>query len=143
MKTFTIHRQRGQELVEYSLILSILLMIVIVLFDVGRLVYYYSSLQNAAREGARYGIIDPDMVKIEAIASDRAIGLDPAHLSVSACRFNQDLPVPDCDPSGDAVRVVVQFDFTPFTPLAGFFLGLATESESITLSGQATMHIEE
>ena len=134
----------GQEIVEFAVTSTIFLLIVIFIFDVGRVVYYYSVLQNSAREGARYGIIHPgETAKMEAIAIDRAIGLDPADLDVSACRFNQDPVVMACRSDGKAIRVTVEYDFTPITPLAGAFLGLATEADFITLSGQATMRIEE
>ena len=51
------HR-RGQALVEFSLVFPIFLLIFIALFDVGRAVFTYNSLTNAAREGARLAIVN-------------------------------------------------------------------------------------
>ena len=46
-------RTRGQSLVEFAVVLPIFLLVVCGLFDLGRAVFVYSSLTNAAREGAR------------------------------------------------------------------------------------------
>ena len=50
-------RQRGQELVEYALALPLFLLLVMGILDIGRATYYYSSIHNSAREGARYGVV--------------------------------------------------------------------------------------
>ena len=47
------HREGGQTLVEFAVVLPIFLLVVIGLFDAGRLVYTNSALSQAAREGAR------------------------------------------------------------------------------------------
>ena len=57
MKTL---RTRGQSLVEIAILLPLLLLIFMLMLDLGRAVYYYSVIHNAAREGARYGVIHPD-----------------------------------------------------------------------------------
>jgi len=49
----------GQTLVEFALILPILLFVVMGLFEVGRFVFYYAVLNNAAREGTRFAIVQP------------------------------------------------------------------------------------
>jgi Flp pilus assembly protein TadG len=50
-------RQRGQSLVEFSLILPLFLLGFFGLIDGARLVYLNSSLSQAAREGARTGAV--------------------------------------------------------------------------------------
>ena len=50
-------RFSGQTLVEFTLLLPIFLLLIIGFLDVGRAVFYYSSLSNATREGARYAIV--------------------------------------------------------------------------------------
>ncbi len=47
----------GQTLVEFALILPLLIFLLIGFFDLGRAVFYYSSLSNAVREAARTGIV--------------------------------------------------------------------------------------
>jgi Flp pilus assembly protein TadG len=48
-------REKAQGVVEFALILPILLMIVYGLLEVGRLIFVYSTVVSASREGARYG----------------------------------------------------------------------------------------
>jgi Flp pilus assembly protein TadG len=50
----------GQSLVEFALLLPVLLVIVMALFEIGRAVFYYAVLNNAAREGTRVAIVQPD-----------------------------------------------------------------------------------
>ncbi|MCD6401003.1 MAG: pilus assembly protein, partial [Anaerolineales bacterium] len=45
----------GQTLLEFALILPLLLLLTAGVFDSGRAIYYTSVMNNAAREGARYG----------------------------------------------------------------------------------------
>jgi Flp pilus assembly protein TadG len=52
------HRRRGQALVEFALIIPIFLLILLAIFDLGRGVFAYTSVTNAAREGARLAIVN-------------------------------------------------------------------------------------
>jgi hypothetical protein len=52
-------RNRGQGLVEFALILPIVLLVLVGTIEVSRILFVYSNLTNAAREGARYGMVDP------------------------------------------------------------------------------------
>jgi Flp pilus assembly protein TadG len=49
-------RERGQSLVEFALILPILMGLLLLTIDVGRLFYAYVGVENASREGAAYAI---------------------------------------------------------------------------------------
>jgi Flp pilus assembly protein TadG len=51
------YRHKGQALVEFALVFPLILLIVVVFIDLGRIVYFHSALTNAVREGARYGIV--------------------------------------------------------------------------------------
>ena len=57
-------RTRGQSLVEFSLVLPIFLLVVCSLIDLGRAVFTYTSVTNAAREGARLAIVNQDATRI-------------------------------------------------------------------------------
>src|SRR5690242_1109390 len=52
------NRSRGQALMEFALVIPIFLLIVVALFDLGRAVFSYNTLTNAAREGARFAIVN-------------------------------------------------------------------------------------
>lgn len=51
--------ERGQTLVEFALIIPIVLILMLGLFDVGRIVFTNNSMSDGARQGARTGAIDP------------------------------------------------------------------------------------
>jgi len=51
--------RRGQALVEYALVLGIVLLISLGAIDFARLFFTWSSMANAAREGARFGTVHP------------------------------------------------------------------------------------
>jgi len=118
----------GQELAEYALILPIFLFIVFAILDLGRVVYYYSAMQNSVREGTRYGVIYPDDWEgIEAIVIDRAIGLDPVRLSVNVTLSPE-----------DAIQVSLIYQFQPVTPFVPALLG----ASEIAIRSQSTMQVE-
>lgn len=48
---------RGQSLVEFALILPILVMLLMGVFDIGRVVWANDALSSAAREAARFAIV--------------------------------------------------------------------------------------
>jgi Flp pilus assembly protein TadG len=50
-------RDRGQAMVEFALVLPIFILLLVGLFDVGRLVFINNSVSEAAREGARWGAV--------------------------------------------------------------------------------------
>lgn len=50
----------GQSLIEFALVFPLLLLLVMGLFDIGRAIFYYSTLNTAVREGTRTAIVQPD-----------------------------------------------------------------------------------
>ncbi len=96
---------KGQDLVEFALTLPILALIAFGIFDLGRVVYFYSAIQNAAREGARIGVVSPWQSNLViATTKERTLGIDPGELTV-AVNY-------DCD----YVKVNVGYTFDPYTP---------------------------
>jgi Flp pilus assembly protein TadG len=49
----------GQAMLEFALIFPLILLLILMFIELGRVVYYYSALNNAVREGARYAIVRP------------------------------------------------------------------------------------
>ena len=47
----------GQSLVEFALISAVFVLVVMGIFDLGRVVFHYNTLSNVAREGARYASV--------------------------------------------------------------------------------------
>ncbi len=50
----------GQSLVEFALVFPLIILLLMGLFDIGRAVLYYSTLNTAVREGTRLASIQPD-----------------------------------------------------------------------------------
>jgi len=50
------NRQQSQALIEFALISPVLLLLVFGIIDIGRAVFYYDTLNHAAREGARTAV---------------------------------------------------------------------------------------
>jgi len=128
--------ERGQELVEFALTLLPLFMLVIGILDLGRAAYAYTVMHNAAREGCRYGVINPDDTDtIKNVVVNRGLGLnlDPADVTVELLDLYSNVP------GDDTVQVSVTYDFTIVTPLIGAFFGGSNE---VTLATQAAMRLE-
>ena len=130
--------ERGQELVEFLISLPLLILIAFGAVDLGRLFHAYITIQNAAREGARYGSTFPpvDQAAIDDIiaitqreALDSGINLYDTTIS----DVSTSCPEGTCG-GGHPVRVAVQYDFTV---LMGFFLADPT----LTLNASAQMVI--
>ena len=116
---------RGQSLVEFALVIPIFLLIVIGLFDVGRAVFAYNTVSNAARAAARVAIVNQDTTAVEARAREMAPGLDN-RLTVS----QEPCSVRECD-----YVVTVTYDYEPATPLIGRLF-------NPTIASTASMQVE-
>jgi len=123
-------------MLEFALVFPMLLALLLVLFDLGRATLYYSSINNAAREGARYGIVltydgggdfNKDAIEAEAVGS--AYGVTGGEVTALAELLETDT----------VVSVTVSFTFVPATPLVA---GLIGGGPGITLSSQAQMVVE-
>jgi len=126
-------KNKGQGLTELALILPLFLLLVMFIFDVGRVIYYYSTIHSAAREGARYGAVNPcDSSGIIERAHNIAVGLGDA-VTVS--------PSIQYTPEGYMDRVIVNlnYQFSPITPFAGAILG---DGGFISLNSQSEKYIE-
>jgi Flp pilus assembly protein TadG len=92
-------RQGGQELVEYALVFPLLLLLILGIIEFGIIIFSYNTISNAAREGARYGVVNrKDMAGVSARVRDRAVGLDQSLLQVTSTE------------TGGAIRVEVIYD---------------------------------
>lgn len=114
--------RRGQALVEFALVVPIFLLVVLGLFDMGRAVFYYSTISNSAREAVRLGIVDQNTVKIrqEAVSTASAV-MTVGTADVVVTYLNPDLTSGGaCSTApygiGCVVRVQITHQFSPATP---------------------------
>ena len=148
-------RERGQGLVEFSLMLVFLSVLLISLLDLGRAYFTYLALKDAASEGAYYGSAFPQCIQNNGVdgtslacsevngttipyrvrnSSPRG-GLvdwtDPA-----ASQITIELPcgnVTPCLEAGKVLTVTVAYGYRLVTP----FAGILSPSQSLTLTAQS------
>lgn len=134
----------GQSLVEFALILPVIVLIVFGLFDLGRGVFSYNTLAQAARQANRTAMVDQDVdrVKAMAIAAAPSLGLTSSNVSVcfkTSKTTERDCNSPTTDNCPSASRtigclaiVTASLTYTPMTPvIAAFWSSIALTSTSI------------
>jgi Flp pilus assembly protein TadG len=137
------HRRRGagQGLVEFALVLPVFVFVLVALFDLGRGVFAFNTITNAAREGARLAIVNQDVPLIVARAKGQTqiAELNDPSVSVAFYQVGED-GSPDLDNECDLVAVgclaVVSFEATyqPITPMIAnlvFKSGVTFEARSV------------
>ncbi len=123
MRSFR-HRssEKGQSLTEMALAITMLLVLLAGVLDLGRAYYTFLSLKDAAAEGAAYGSIAPtDYSGIDArVRGESPNGLiDWSTATVTPTIIGQ-----PCH--GGGVRVEVQIQYTLLTPFIGAIVGSQT-----------------
>jgi hypothetical protein len=135
--------ERGQALVEFALTVPIFLMLVFGIIDLARLVFAYTQVIDAARQGVRYGIVEGlekgnyqylDCNGIKNAAQDTPGLVPKSALNVTTTYLNlQDnsVQIAKCGGSpgpslnllkdGAVLAVKVDGDITPITPVLGIF----------------------
>lgn len=126
--------RRGQSTVEMALVFPVCLAVMLGIIEFSRALFSYSIVANAAREGARYGIMHPtwedsddnaDPDNIEYRARRLTTGLDADRLTLR-------ISFPDTTKrTGDRLRVTAIYAFRMIYPLF-----------DINLRSSATMRIE-
>ena len=133
-----IGNSRGQGLVEFALIFPILILLLLAIFDAGRLVFAYNDITNAARVGARVAIVDQtgNVARDATIAQATSLGLADTDVTVSY--LASDLKSPCVTPYqlGCIAQVDVTFDWEAITPVIGNIIG------PVSVSSQTRLPIE-
>jgi Flp pilus assembly protein TadG len=128
--------EEGQDIIEYALILPFLLLLTFSTIDGGWLIFRYNTVANAAREGARAGIIPASAACDQACIQGRVVtaanalttGLDPADLDIDPPVF-----------TGATVQVTVNYDADLLT---GSVIQALGGTATIRLAATATMQRE-
>ena len=119
--------QRGTALVEFALVASIVILLTLSVFQLGFVYFAISDLNNAARDGARYGSVHPgddSLIKTNVMKHLSFANNSSVHIDVTR---------PDGNTNADSrITVTLQYTIPSFMPLFG--------SHSITNS--STMRIE-
>ena len=139
---------RAQALTEFALIAPLLVLLLFSIIEGGRLIFYYQTLGNATREGARYAIVHgmdapspcstsgPDRggpsgpmpgTLVNPCDPDannvKAAVRDAAFGIVGTADFDELLvEYPEANQRGDNVRVYVEYTYDPITPFMPSFV---------------------
>ena len=127
-------RRAGQSLVEFALVLPIFLLLLFGLIDIGRYVYTANALNQAAREGARYGSVAggttgcsggrESCVRQQTLG--RLAGVPGATVTVACQRSTAgswSSPAASSCRTNDLLAVTVDADFQVLTPVIGQLVG--------------------
>jgi len=105
---------RGQALVEFAMVLPMFVLLLLILFDFGRVVYAQHTLTQAAREATRVGSVAPDLrVKLKIHADgDPCLSADLyqclyADIRTAAFKFDQGTGLQPEDIKGGACKGIL------------------------------------
>lgn len=127
-------RTRGQALVEFAVVLPVIVLLLLLAVDFGRVFYGWVALNNMARAGANYAALNPTAWSGSGSAAKQAQYQTRMQQDASAidCTLPGTLPSPTfinqvgtADPHelGDAAEVRLTCQFHLLTPLVSNLLG--------------------
>jgi hypothetical protein len=130
-------RRRGQALAEFALVAPIFFLVLFAVIEAGRFMFYYETLNNATREGARYAIVhgvnsfdctgppgsgaasgcDPTGADVKQRVRDAAFGALGTGVTVTPSWYQSDGVTPGDNSRGQTVTVTAVFTYTSLIPL--------------------------
>ncbi len=136
--------ERGQALVEFTMVLPILLILLFALVDFGRAFYTWMLVTNAAREGARIAAVQAPQNEVQAriygsfcnnYPSDCSLDPDPLTINWAGANIQ--------GPRGSAAVIQLEYDFQFVTPLGAIlqFIG-GDDIATPTISAHSSMRLE-
>jgi hypothetical protein len=138
-----LRREKGQGFVEFAVGITILLVLLAGVLDLGRAYFSYIALQDAAQEGASYASIAPsdidgirDRVRATSSGPIDFVLFDDSQIEVQLLGFvlfddsQIEVQLLGGSCTGNGIRVTVKIDFRLVAP---FFSG-----NSLALSAEAT-----
>jgi hypothetical protein len=133
--------QRGQSMVEFALSLVILLILLSGIVDMGRALFTYMALRDAAQEGAIYGSTEP----VDTTGITARVNISSNMASDMASSGDLQVQISYVDPGGNAKTtniclgdgIVVQVAHNTF-PLTMPFLGAILGTQTIPINASIT-----
>jgi Flp pilus assembly protein TadG len=150
-------RRSAAHLVEFAFVLPVFLMVLMGIFEYGRFLFTIQLMNNAAREGARYAVVNVTTVSTTDILTyvdQYMAGQGAAQLvGYTLSGSNPSIKVYKADPStgldsnpsvswqnagwGDAIGVTVKGTYQPFTPGLLYLTGSVTLQASCAITCEA------
>ena len=118
-------RERGQALVEFSLSIVIFLVLMMAIVDLGRGIYMFNGVSQAAREIARVASVHPGTTfggpEITAVVNTQKRVIPNLGNPTFACVDIEGGPglVKGLCPTGNQVTVTIVAPYSPVTPVMG------------------------
>ena len=143
---------RGQTMVEFALIAPVLLLILMGMFDFGRVFHAYVTVSTVARETARYAIVRHSEKEVFYKAKDSAVGLDSTKLNFDlvCAGFNKNYVIStpgslddtgapwNSEPFGTQIKVTANYSCDLITPL----MKSVINKDSVSMSSKVVMALE-
>ncbi len=110
VRTKGLETNSGQAILEFALVLPLLVLFIVGIFDLGYAVFTNNMLENAARAGARAGIImsnGDDVIRARVRAAAPTLNLPNDQITISPS------PTRTFD---EPITVTVRYAYRPFTP---------------------------
>ncbi|KGX83389.1 TadE/TadG family type IV pilus assembly protein [Pontibacillus marinus] len=124
-------KEDGQSMVETALVLPVLIILLVGMFDFGRIFYTYTHLHLAAQEAVRVGGLGGNDSEITAFTKSYVNINDPENLVVGVS------PDDSTRVSGDYVTVTLDYPMESFTPFISSLLPSA-----FTVHTESTIRVE-
>ena len=147
MKTFIRgngRRRRGQALVEFALIIPLFLLLLVGIFDLGRAVFAYNTLTNAAREGARIAIVNQYEPSIIKRAKDQTaiVELNDPSVAIDFYQVNADgSPNTSSQCALIAVGCLAVVSFATYFPITPFISNILFKN-GVTFEAVSVLSVE-
>jgi Flp pilus assembly protein TadG len=144
-------RERGQGLVEFSLVFPVFILLLFGILDLGRAIYAYNTIADAAREGARVAIVNQIQTSPDCVVERPIQNPATPHWSIKTCAVQwaialgvqeSDVTVSYAAPPGVALTcsptvavgciasVTVAHTFNAITPVIGNLVGTISMSST-------------
>ena len=143
-------REHGQSLVEFALVIPIIVLLIASFVEIGRAVFAYNTVANAARQGVRVAIVNqlPDVTDCDesrpiedpyephwsiigcAILAGKTLGLQAANVTVAY--VTPPSTTLSCSPTlhvGCIATVTVTYQYDISTPFVSRFIGPITMTQ--------------
>ncbi|HET9847828.1 MAG TPA: TadE/TadG family type IV pilus assembly protein [Candidatus Dormibacteraeota bacterium] len=155
MRTGFFRRHHGQSMIEFALLAPIFFLLLFGTIDLGRGIYIYNSISDAAREGTRAAVPfdSPLPTSATALAAVQSKLGGAIALSVDPCIANSSSPCPSTPtvpntgtiwyssgigtPGRQPVTVKISYLFQPWVPIVREASG-----NGVVISAQSTMVTE-
>jgi Flp pilus assembly protein TadG len=134
--------RRGEELVEFAMVLPLFLLLMFAVIDMGRYYFVRETLENAVRQAGRYAITGAHtnnltrVLSIDLVASNSAAGLDTTAINISSAAVGSSIWSNNwAGAPGDNVKISLTTTIGFFTPgIARYFVPSGSNTFTVAVT---------